>query len=61
MFWPFYAHLSEYIISWYSSGLPARPDRTATGAELAAVLFDQGGVAAFLAHLAGDRFECGRF
>ena len=37
----------------------ARPDRAATRTELAAVLLDQRGVAAFLAVLAGQRLGAG--
>jgi hypothetical protein len=40
---------------------PARPYRAATGAELAAVLLDQRGVAAFLADFAGQCFGSGGF
>ena len=39
--------------------LSARPDRAATGAELAAVLFDQRGVAAFLAYFADNSLDAG--
>src|SRR3989338_4786527 len=39
--------------------LTARPDRSATGAKLAAVLLDQRGVATFLANLAGHRLDSG--
>ena len=40
---------------------PARPNRAATGAELAAVLLDQRGVAALLADFAGQCFDAGGF